>query len=353
MPSREQDEDGAISAVAGTRVTVHVEADAPLDQPLLVVDENSEALEAQGPRGTGRLTVKKDGHYRIAAKFGDELVALTEDFPITAVPDQKPNVEVVRPGRDYQANAIEEVPVRLRANDDYRHRSRAELGFAIFSPACRGPATATVAGVLLAMLEERTAAGDPLDGDVVRRHLLRARLSRQHRDLNAPDRLWRPRLSTPRGRASARRSPPTPPPAARCGRWSRSRACRGLRGDPYPRCAKNATECRYPPGAGTAGHNGFTGIDDPYEVPERLEIVVDTRGESAEDAAERILAYLAEKGFLSLVGGGGLPRPLADRGKEAGQAPHPTSRQRSTAYADVLQLARGGLLPAPRHSPPS
>lgn len=120
LPAREQEEDGAISAVTGTRVTVQVEADAPLDQPLLVVDESSTPLAAQGARGAGELTVKKDGHYRIAAKFGDELVALTEDFPITAVPDEKPSVEVVRPGRDYQASAIEEVPVRLRANDDYR-----------------------------------------------------------------------------------------------------------------------------------------------------------------------------------------------------------------------------------------
>ncbi|MET0290921.1 MAG: hypothetical protein ABW136_01065 [Steroidobacteraceae bacterium] len=116
LPPRKQDDDGAIAAVAGTRVRIDVEADAPLDQPLLVIDEASQPLEANA----GNLTVRKDGHYRIAARFGDELVALTEDFPITATPDEKPTVEVVRPGRDYQANAIEEVPVRLRAADDYR-----------------------------------------------------------------------------------------------------------------------------------------------------------------------------------------------------------------------------------------
>lgn len=123
LAPRQQDEDGTVSAVAGTRVTVTVEADAPLEQPLLVVDEASTPLSAAGTQGSGNLTVRKDGHYRIAARFGDELVALTEDFPITALADEKPGVEVVRPGRDYQANAIEEVPVRLRATDDYRLES--------------------------------------------------------------------------------------------------------------------------------------------------------------------------------------------------------------------------------------
>jgi bifunctional enzyme CysN/CysC len=36
----------------------------------------------------------------------------------------------------------------------------------------------------------------------------------------------------------------------------------------------------------------FTGIDSPYEAPEAPEIVVDTTTMSAEDAAERIVAWL-------------------------------------------------------------
>ena len=44
------------------------------------------------------IDVKEPGHYRIATKFGDEIVALTEDFTIEVVPDEKPNVEILRPG---------------------------------------------------------------------------------------------------------------------------------------------------------------------------------------------------------------------------------------------------------------
>src|SRR3954469_9502557 len=45
---------------------------------------------------------------------------------------------------------------------------------------------------------------------------------------------------------------------------------------------------------------GFTGIDDPYEAPEKAEIVVDTERTSAADAAQQILSYLEEKGLLTV-----------------------------------------------------
>ena len=44
---------------------------------------------------------------------------------------------------------------------------------------------------------------------------------------------------------------------------------------------------------------GFTGIDDPYEAPERAEIVIDTERISAADAAKQILAYLEKGRYLA------------------------------------------------------
>jgi adenylylsulfate kinase len=44
---------------------------------------------------------------------------------------------------------------------------------------------------------------------------------------------------------------------------------------------------------------GFTGIDDPYEAPEKPEILIETEKTSAREAAETILAYLQERGYLS------------------------------------------------------
>ena len=44
---------------------------------------------------------------------------------------------------------------------------------------------------------------------------------------------------------------------------------------------------------------GFTGIDDPYEAPEKPEIVIETESTRPEDAAKQILAYLEKGGYLS------------------------------------------------------
>src|SRR4051795_1661835 len=43
---------------------------------------------------------------------------------------------------------------------------------------------------------------------------------------------------------------------------------------------------------------GFTGIDDPYEAPEKPEILIDTETTSAEEAAKKILAHLEAGGYL-------------------------------------------------------
>src|SRR5437764_7497688 len=43
---------------------------------------------------------------------------------------------------------------------------------------------------------------------------------------------------------------------------------------------------------------GFTGIDDPYEAPEKPEIVIETEKTSAEAAAQQILTYLEKQGLL-------------------------------------------------------
>ena len=43
---------------------------------------------------------------------------------------------------------------------------------------------------------------------------------------------------------------------------------------------------------------GFTGIDDPYEAPENAEIIIDTEKMKPEVAAEKILTYLEERGYL-------------------------------------------------------
>jgi adenylylsulfate kinase len=43
---------------------------------------------------------------------------------------------------------------------------------------------------------------------------------------------------------------------------------------------------------------GFTGIDDPYEAPEKPEVTIDATGTSPQEAAVVLIAYLEKNGIL-------------------------------------------------------
>ncbi len=44
---------------------------------------------------------------------------------------------------------------------------------------------------------------------------------------------------------------------------------------------------------------GFTGIDDPYEIPKNPELRIDTSGISQEEAVQQLLVYLENEGYLA------------------------------------------------------
>lgn len=43
---------------------------------------------------------------------------------------------------------------------------------------------------------------------------------------------------------------------------------------------------------------GFTGIDDPYEAPEKPELVLDSNGKGIDDLAQEVMAYLDKNGYF-------------------------------------------------------
>ena len=62
---------------------------------------------------------QKDGQYYVSTLFNGDSVKLTDDYLITLMPDNKPVVKVLKPGRDWRASNIEEVSVRVEASDDF------------------------------------------------------------------------------------------------------------------------------------------------------------------------------------------------------------------------------------------
>ncbi|MDB5296555.1 MAG: adenylyl-sulfate kinase 3-like [Phycisphaerales bacterium] len=71
----------------------------------------------------------------------------------------------------------------------------------------------------------------------------------------------------------------------------------------YVKASLAAAERRDPKGLYKKARSGeikhFTGIDDPYEPPERAEIVLDTEQLSPADAAARVLEHLERGGYLA------------------------------------------------------
>jgi adenylylsulfate kinase len=43
---------------------------------------------------------------------------------------------------------------------------------------------------------------------------------------------------------------------------------------------------------------GFTGIDDPYEAPEKADLIVDTENESLDDSANKVKEFLKSRNLL-------------------------------------------------------
>jgi sulfate adenylyltransferase len=60
---------------------------------------------------------------------------------------------------------------------------------------------------------------------------------------------------------------------------------------------------------------GFTGIDDPYEPPSAPEITLDTVAQTPEANAQRILAYLRQRGFVRAEAG----TQLFDEGRDGAE----------------------------------
>ena len=114
-----EDPGSDIRAVEGTKVTVELNTDAPLQAAEIVANGERVAMQKDGNANTATLEIKKDGQYFVSTLFNNDSVKLTDDYLITVVPDQKPVVKVLKPGRDWRASNIEEVGVRVEASDDF------------------------------------------------------------------------------------------------------------------------------------------------------------------------------------------------------------------------------------------
>ena len=193
-------------------------------------------------------------------------------------------------------------------------------GFTLWFTGLSGAGKTTIAHVVGPELDRRGSIVEYLDGDTVRTHLTKGLgFSKEDRDTNIERIGWVASRLTRQGGAVIV-SAISPYAETR----DRVRAMVEEHGSfvevlihaSVEECARRDVKGLY--AKAFAGEiKGFTGVDDPYEAPERAEIVVNTEEHEPEESAAIIVAKLEE---LGLIPGTGSHHPTPDRAASGGPA---------------------------------
>ena len=182
------------------------------------------------------------------------------------------------------------------------HPPKHRQGFTVFFTGLSGSGKSTVANALMIkLLEEGSRPVTLLDGDIVRKNLSsELTFSKEHRDLNI-QRIGFVASEITKNGGIAICAPIAPYTATR--RQVRETISpvggffEAFVSTPIEVCEQRDRKGLY--AMARAGKiKGFTGIDDPYEVPENAEIVIDTAELSPDLAAHRILLTLEKFGYV-------------------------------------------------------
>jgi sulfate adenylyltransferase len=182
------------------------------------------------------------------------------------------------------------------------HPPPRQQGFTVFLTGLSGSGKSTVAKVLyFRFLEIGDRPVTLLDGDIVRRHLSsELGFSKEHRDVNVR-RIGFVASEITKNRGIAICAPIAPYEHTRAEIRANIEQYGGFIevyvSTPIAECEKRDRKGMY--AKARAGLiKGFTGVDDPYEVPESAEVVIDTTDLTPDEAAQEILLYLGQKGYI-------------------------------------------------------
>ena len=207
-------------------------------------------------------------------------------------------------GRDIPAwFTYPEVVLELRRSYPPRHKQ----GVTIFFTGLSGSGKSTIANVLLTKFLE--TGGRPvtiLDGDLVRKHLSsELGFSKEHRDINIR-RIGYVASEITKNGGIAICAPIAPYEAVRKHVREMIEPVGGFVlvhvATPLETCEERDRKGLYAKArAGIVKE--FTGISDPYEAPQKAEVVINTAELSPEEAAQEIILHLEQQGFIGVNGG--------------------------------------------------
>lgn len=183
-----------------------------------------------------------------------------------------------------------------------RHPPRSKQGFTVFFTGLSGSGKSTVAKVLRSrLLEAGGRSVTLLDGDIVRKNLSsELGFSREHRDLNI-QRIGFVASEITKGGGIALCAPIAP--YARVRRENRELVSRyGGYLLVYLNTPLEVCEARDRKGLYAKARAGviraFTGVSDPYEVPDDADVTLDTSDITPEEAAQQVYLFLEKEGYI-------------------------------------------------------
>jgi len=178
-------------------------------------------------------------------------------------------------------------------------------GFTLWFTGLSGSGKSTLAEKVRDILLERGMKVEVLDGDEVRTNLSKGLgFSKEDRDTNIRRIGWVCHLLT-RNDVVAISAAISPYKAIR----DENRKLIGRFVEVYCECDLDTLKDRDPKGLYQKALNGeiknFTGVSDPYEPPEKAEVVVNTASEDIEASVNRIIATLEQLSYIPATDGRG------------------------------------------------
>lgn len=189
--------------------------------------------------------------------------------------------------------------------DELRHAypPRSKQGFTVFITGLSGAGKSTLAKVLLVkFMEMRDRPVTLLDGDIVRRNLSsELTFSKEHRNLNIT-RIGFVASEITKNGGIALCAPIAPYEESRRHNRELISSYGGYievyLSTPLDVCEQRDRKGLYAK-ARSGAIKGVTGVDDPYVPPSNPEITIDTSEVTPDEAAQEVLLYLAEHGYIT------------------------------------------------------
>jgi hypothetical protein len=171
LPPRVERDGGDVYAPAGTRVRVVVHADKPVREGRLAFSQAQPAALARldDRTLTASLTVADEGAYRVGLVDPDGLASESVEYFVRVMDDRPPDVHIMRPGGDEPITPLQEVPIEVRASDDFGVQ-KMDLVYSVAGGAEKIVPFTTFSGSELARVGARMLAAEDLQvqpGDVI------------------------------------------------------------------------------------------------------------------------------------------------------------------------------------------